>query len=89
VETAFTFFATRLNDAGERVDELQVGRYLDRFERREGEWRIALRQVAYDWKRQLPGSDGWQGHSVDSPRKIGRHGIHDPLYALLSDVGIV
>jgi ketosteroid isomerase-like protein len=27
------------------------GRYIDRFERRQGEWRIAVRTVAVDWQR--------------------------------------
>ncbi len=33
------------------------GRYLDRFERREGSWRIARRQVVLDWTRaNVPGA---------------------------------
>jgi hypothetical protein len=31
-------------------------RYLDHFERREGEWRIARRKVAYDWSIRRPAS---------------------------------
>jgi len=87
VETAFTFFATYLDAADDRVDVVQVGRYLDRFERRDDEWRIALRQVVLDWKRELPGSAGWQGLDPESPRKIGRRGADDPLHALLRDIG--
>lgn len=30
------------------VDELAAGRYLDRLERRDGEWRIAARRVVWD-----------------------------------------
>jgi hypothetical protein len=38
------------------------GRYLDRFERRGGEWRISDRKVVLDWTREdLPGS-GWSAH---------------------------
>ncbi len=32
-------------------DELSGGRYCDRLERRSGEWRIAHRQVVYEWCR--------------------------------------
>lgn len=31
------------------------GRYLDRLERRDGEWRIALRRVVMDWNENWPG----------------------------------
>ena len=33
-------------------------RYLDRFERRNGEWRIARRKLFVDWMYRYP-SDGW------------------------------
>ena len=34
-----------------RVGDISLGgRYIDRFERRNGEWRIALRRVARDWR---------------------------------------
>ena len=36
-----------------------AGRYLDRFERRGGEWRIAHRQAVYDWNAQSPSTDTW------------------------------
>lgn len=34
---------------GGRTDMLLGGRYLDRFEQRDGEWRIAHRLVVFDW----------------------------------------
>ena len=36
-----------------------AGRYLDRFERRGGEWRIAHRRAVYDWQARTPATDGW------------------------------
>jgi hypothetical protein len=33
------------------------GRYLDRFERRNGEWRIAKRQVVMDWNDNRPSGE--------------------------------
>lgn len=35
-------------------DSIQSGRYLDRFERRQDEWRIAHRKVVVDWFRDYP-----------------------------------
>jgi hypothetical protein len=36
---------------GELLDDILGGRYLDRFERREGEWRLVRRRCVYDWGR--------------------------------------
>jgi ketosteroid isomerase-like protein len=36
---------------GDLVHESLGARYLDRFERRDGEWRIAVRRVVFDWSR--------------------------------------
>jgi len=35
------------------------GRYLDRFERRNDEWRIAARMVVHDWFRERPEAGDW------------------------------
>jgi hypothetical protein len=36
------------------------GRYLDRFERRDGRWRIAHRQVVLDWTRETLPGPAWE-----------------------------
>jgi hypothetical protein len=41
-------------DGEPAVDRLIPCRYFDRFERRDGEWRIALRQNVYDPGREDP-----------------------------------
>lgn len=46
------------NDQGELVDTLFGGRYLDEFEKREGEWRISRRTYIADWAHGFP--DGLQ-----------------------------
>lgn len=38
---------------------IMAGRYIDRFERRNGEWRIARRKMALDWTRTQPVLDSW------------------------------
>lgn len=37
-------------DRGEEYSAIVAGRYVDRFERRAGEWRIAHRTGIYDWR---------------------------------------
>ncbi len=40
-------------------DMIGAGRYLDRFERRNDEWRIAKRRVLVDWFKEYPDSADW------------------------------
>lgn len=56
-----------LNYEGKR-DTVACGRYLDQFERRNDEWRIAARLVVTDWFRDYPDSADW---------KIGPFGMPD------------
>jgi hypothetical protein len=60
-------------------------RYLDRFERRAGVWKIASRVAIGEWSIRLPAEAWWElpeGHAK-SRRDAG-----DPLYALLEAVGV-
>ena len=62
---------------GVDVDDLVLGiRYLDRFERRHGEWRIANRQLVFEWQRLDRRSP------LDETWTPGRHDPSDPVYAL-------
>ena len=62
-------------DSGER-DTCIGGRYLDRFERRGGEWRIAARTMLYDWYQDwgaaIDWSQGVMGMPFTDPRYAGR-----------------
>lgn len=40
-------------------DYINAGRYLDKFERREGAWRIRRRQCVYEWSHGEPVTDRW------------------------------
>lgn len=40
-----------LEREGRTYTRIRAGRYLDRFERREGRWRVARRRVVDDWSR--------------------------------------
>ena len=61
---------------GRDVDDFVMGlRYVDRFERRGGEWRIADRQLRYEWQRRDP------LRQLDSNWTLGRRGRSDPVWA--------
>lgn len=60
-----------------RLVEFGTGsRYLDRFERRGGAWRIASRQVVVDWLRELIADEGLFEVLRGPPR--GGHAETDP-----------
>ena len=42
------------DDQGAQTDMVLGLRYVDRFERRQGEWKIALRTLVADWKQFVP-----------------------------------
>ena len=56
------------------------GRYLDRFERRDGRWGIVHRDVIFDWSRMEPETAKfWERHPA-KPFLFGKRGADDPLY---------
>jgi hypothetical protein len=60
---------TRAEDPdGVDWDQLSAGRYLDRWERRDGEFKIAARTVVYDWLRTDPARTPWPGPDHDVPK---------------------
>ena len=44
---------------GRSWDTYTGGRLHDRFERRNGEWKIAHRRTVFDWNRDTPANEGW------------------------------
>ncbi|MET8651129.1 MULTISPECIES: nuclear transport factor 2 family protein [Nocardia] len=64
-------------DMGEGERDISLGgRYLDRFERRDGQWRIAKRTMLYDWVREGGDAADWSkgilGAELTGRRYIGR-----------------
>ncbi|HXC39107.1 MAG TPA: nuclear transport factor 2 family protein [Burkholderiales bacterium] len=55
------------------------GRYIDRFERRNGVWKNARRVVVSDWTSLVPSTDSWD-RSPAAPRIFGRRDREDPSY---------
>lgn len=58
VEAYILTFA-RIEQDGRSFDTLTGARACDRFERRDGEWRIAHRRVVFDWNRDMESREGW------------------------------
>lgn len=56
------------------------GRYLDRFECRDGSWRIAHRTYVLDWNRVEPSTVDWTG-SYFGELALGRRDRSDDSYA--------
>lgn len=62
VETQVTSYH-RIDMGEQHRDTVIGGRYLDRMEKRAGEWRIAERTMLYDWFQDLGESADWS-HGV-------------------------
>jgi hypothetical protein len=56
---AIAFHRIRVGTDTGTVDSIWSGRILDRFERRAGLWKIARRQVAYDWNIDTATRETW------------------------------
>lgn len=77
---------TRAGDDG-NVDSLTGGRYLDRFQKRDGIWKFTHRTFVHDWQIEQPCTD-----QRDDPDGMyaalqtrGGHFPDDPVYAFWSD----
>lgn len=80
VETYFWAIQRRetKSDAGEVIGtDLEVfGRYIDHFAKRNGEWRIANRKVAYDSTSTSPSTN----HLRKLVGVLGSRDLQDPIY---------
>lgn len=56
------------------------GRYLDRFERRNGEWRIFRREVVMDWNESRPSNEILDQGMFATLRPLGERGAGDPVW---------
>ena len=82
-ETYFISYAT-ITGSGQPATRSRGGRYLDRFERRGGEWKIARRLLVDEWSRldELPGPPGSPAPGSPAPPAghVGLRSKDDPVY---------
>lgn len=78
VETYFNAIQRRPapNGQGGDIDTDVIGRYVDRFEARDGTWKVAKRVVVYDGWRQVPSSH----RPRTAPGTLGQRDLTDPVY---------
>lgn len=81
-ETYFLSASTVSAGEGDKELRMRAGRYVDRFERRDGEWKIKTRTVVEDWCKFMDLPVLPEGVSF----RPGQQGAIDPLYTLLSAV---
>lgn len=79
VESYYTAFHRRSDETGE-WDELLLGRYVDRIERREGVWKIAKRICIFDWSSIAPGNLTPWTAAYDGDYVFGRRDREDASY---------
>lgn len=74
----------RMKKDGETFDTLTLARAIDRFEKREGLWKIARRQLVWEWNHEMEHAETWgRGTMVPDISKLVRSAKkpHDPIYA--------
>lgn len=83
VETYFTALQRQPGADGARADVHMAGRYLDRFEKRDDEWRVADRTVLFDWVSETPAPSRTEAERFGRRQPIGGRWPDDPVYAFL------
>jgi ketosteroid isomerase-like protein len=74
-ETYFISYAT-ITDADAAATRSRGGRYLDRLERRDGQWKIARRLLVDEWSRVDDVPPGW----APPTGRVGLRSKDDPVY---------
>lgn len=77
-----SYFVAHHTVAGPDGDlfSLAAGRYLDRFERRDGAWKISHRHAVYDWNSTAKSTDSFK-RDESGAMAFGTRGEGDPSYA--------
>jgi hypothetical protein len=83
VETYFFSYNRIKNRTNDLIDLFVGGRYLDKMQRRDSEWRIAARIVVFDWFREGAAYD-YEAGILGNKRTMGSIRPFDPVYELHS-----
>ncbi len=84
-ESYYRAYQRVLPEGGVTRENFVGGRYLDRWEKRNGEWRIIHRHGLMDWYRSFEQSEGADKGYVARTGGRGRRKPDDPVYSLFSD----
>lgn len=84
-----SYFVAHHAISGEDGDIFMIaaGRYLDRFERREGNWKISHRQTVFDWNSTVPLTDSYDRDNPETTT-FGDRGQADASYAHFAGGGL-
>ena len=86
VETYYHAYERRRRASSIPYEMFVGGRYLDKFARRDGEWRILHRFVMWDWYRHFKDSaDLDKGVFGNGPVRMSGKYPSDPLYSLFRE----
>ncbi|MBY8822628.1 nuclear transport factor 2 family protein [Sphingomonas colocasiae] len=83
VETYFTALQRQPGADGALADVHMAGRYLDRFEKRGEEWRVADRLVVFDLVSETPARPGSEAERFGRRTPIGGRWPDDSVYRFL------
>ena len=84
VESYFQAFQHDRDSASKLRKTFLCGRYVDRFEKRGNEWRVAQRTVVYDWIEESPGMEGDDVTRFGVRNPNGKQKPDDSWYSLLA-----
>ena len=81
-ETYYQAYHNIDGEGGGKEDFTLLGRYLDHFQKRNGEWKMLHRTVAIDAYTRVPATSVWDSGMFAGVKTRGGPRPHDPLYRL-------
>lgn len=81
-ETVFLVYMVSRAADGSSLLRTSASRYLDRFEERDGEWKIARRHTVIDWEKEPEPIAGDTGMMAKGGMTRGQLSMSDPSYQL-------
>jgi hypothetical protein len=80
----YTIAIHTLAGKGRDIDLVVGGRYLDRYEKRDGAWKLIERAIVTDWARVSDPSTMDLGHPITRETPKGTPNASDPSYRFFS-----
>lgn len=68
----------RMKKDGEAFDTLTLARAIDRFEKRDGLWKIAARRLAWEWHHEMPMRESWARGLITADPSVLVRGAKKP-----------